>query len=264
MQQPGTRGSSRWPSSLRGKPSPHRGPRPLLRPQLAQTRPTSGPAPHSSGLHAGPLGAAFPRLPPQPALRHLTFRLSSPVEGQTGIPRSRSTMLAPGHGSVCLARCSEPVVHSTPCTVAGRGREQRDRPLRDWAWVVEGYRAMGRGPELCAESALKGREPRGECRLPFPTGPPPTTVHCSPGHHYDTTTHRCIRCPVGTYQPEFGQNHCITCPGNTSTDFDGSTNVTHCKSRCCFSHGRGAAGAGRGLGAGCEGRVSPDLRSCPQ
>ncbi|XP_076767875.1 signal peptide, CUB and EGF-like domain-containing protein 1 isoform X1 [Arvicanthis niloticus] len=58
-------------------------------------------------------------------------------------------------------------------------------------------------------------------------------VHCSPGHHYNTTTHRCIRCPVGTYQPEFGQNHCISCPGNTSTDFDGSTNVTHCKNQHC-------------------------------
>ncbi|XP_058936899.1 signal peptide, CUB and EGF-like domain-containing protein 1 isoform X4 [Kogia breviceps] len=58
-------------------------------------------------------------------------------------------------------------------------------------------------------------------------------VHCSPGHRYNTTTHRCIRCPVGTYQPEFGQNHCITCPGNTSTDFDGSTNVTHCKNQHC-------------------------------
>ncbi|TKC41816.1 hypothetical protein EI555_008166 [Monodon monoceros] len=58
-------------------------------------------------------------------------------------------------------------------------------------------------------------------------------VHCSPGHHYNTTTHRCIRCPVGTYQPEFGQNHCITCPGNTSTDFDGSTNITHCKNQHC-------------------------------
>ncbi|KAB1270006.1 signal peptide protein; CUB and EGF-like domain-containing protein 1 [Camelus dromedarius] len=54
-------------------------------------------------------------------------------------------------------------------------------------------------------------------------------VHCSPGHYYTTTTHRCIRCPVGTYQPEFGQNHCITCPGSASTDFDGSTSVTHCK-----------------------------------
>ncbi|XP_035121416.2 signal peptide, CUB and EGF-like domain-containing protein 1 isoform X1 [Callithrix jacchus] len=58
-------------------------------------------------------------------------------------------------------------------------------------------------------------------------------VHCSPGHHYNTTTHRCVRCPVGTYQPEFGQNHCITCPGSTSTDFDGSTNVTHCKNQHC-------------------------------
>uniref|UniRef100_A0A8C3X2N9 Signal peptide, CUB and EGF-like domain-containing protein 1 n=1 Tax=Catagonus wagneri TaxID=51154 RepID=A0A8C3X2N9_9CETA len=58
-------------------------------------------------------------------------------------------------------------------------------------------------------------------------------VHCSPGHHYNTTTHRCIRCAVGTYQPEFGRNHCITCPGNTSTDFDGSTNVTHCKNQHC-------------------------------
>uniref|UniRef100_A0A452QZU8 Signal peptide, CUB and EGF-like domain-containing protein 1 n=1 Tax=Ursus americanus TaxID=9643 RepID=A0A452QZU8_URSAM len=58
-------------------------------------------------------------------------------------------------------------------------------------------------------------------------------VHCSPGHHYNTSTHRCVRCPVGTYQPEFGQNHCISCPGNTSTDFDGSTNVTHCKNQHC-------------------------------
>ncbi|XP_038612227.1 signal peptide, CUB and EGF-like domain-containing protein 1 [Tachyglossus aculeatus] len=60
-----------------------------------------------------------------------------------------------------------------------------------------------------------------------------TKVHCSPGHHYNATTHRCIRCPLGTYQPKFGQNFCVTCPGNTSTDFDGSTNVTHCKNRHC-------------------------------
>ncbi|XP_043394026.1 signal peptide, CUB and EGF-like domain-containing protein 1 isoform X8 [Chelonia mydas] len=60
-----------------------------------------------------------------------------------------------------------------------------------------------------------------------------TKVHCSPGHYYNSTTHRCIRCPVGTYQPEFGQNYCISCPGNTSTDFDGSTNVTHCKNQHC-------------------------------
>nr|XP_008105270.1 PREDICTED: signal peptide, CUB and EGF-like domain-containing protein 2 isoform X3 [Anolis carolinensis] len=60
-----------------------------------------------------------------------------------------------------------------------------------------------------------------------------TKVQCSPGHFYNTTTHRCIRCLVGTYQPEFGQNYCISCPGNTTTDYDGSTNITHCKDRHC-------------------------------
>ncbi|XP_061855902.1 signal peptide, CUB and EGF-like domain-containing protein 2 isoform X2 [Colius striatus] len=60
-----------------------------------------------------------------------------------------------------------------------------------------------------------------------------TKVQCSPGHFYNTTTHRCIRCAVGTYQPEFGQNYCVSCPGNTTTDFDGSTNITQCKNRQC-------------------------------
>lgn len=55
-------------------------------------------------------------------------------------------------------------------------------------------------------------------------------VHCAPGHYYNSSTHRCIRCPAGTYQSEFGQNYCINCPGNTMTDFDGATNVSHCKS----------------------------------
>uniref|UniRef100_A0A5F8HE37 Signal peptide, CUB and EGF-like domain-containing protein 2 n=1 Tax=Monodelphis domestica TaxID=13616 RepID=A0A5F8HE37_MONDO len=58
-------------------------------------------------------------------------------------------------------------------------------------------------------------------------------VQCSPGHFYNTTTHRCIRCSAGTYQPEFGKNYCVSCPGNTTTDFDGSTNITQCKNRHC-------------------------------
>uniref|UniRef100_A0A8C7DCY3 Signal peptide, CUB domain, EGF-like 2 n=1 Tax=Oncorhynchus kisutch TaxID=8019 RepID=A0A8C7DCY3_ONCKI len=60
-----------------------------------------------------------------------------------------------------------------------------------------------------------------------------TKVQCSPGHYYNTSTHRCIRCPMGTYQMEFGQNYCISCPGNTTTDFDGSTNIMQCKNRHC-------------------------------
>lgn len=72
------------------------------------------------------------------------------------------------------------------------------------------------------------------------------TVQCSPGHFYNTTTHRCIRCPLGTYQPEFGKNNCVSCPGNTTTDFDGSTNITQCKSRfslrCFVGWTRGCLG----------------------
>ncbi|XP_034737884.1 signal peptide, CUB and EGF-like domain-containing protein 2 isoform X4 [Etheostoma cragini] len=60
-----------------------------------------------------------------------------------------------------------------------------------------------------------------------------TKVQCSPGHYYNTSTHRCIRCPTGTYQVEFGQNYCIACPGNTTTDFDGSTHIMQCKNRQC-------------------------------
>ncbi|XP_062327508.1 signal peptide, CUB and EGF-like domain-containing protein 2 isoform X3 [Osmerus eperlanus] len=60
-----------------------------------------------------------------------------------------------------------------------------------------------------------------------------TKVQCSPGHFYNTSTHRCIRCSVGTYQVEFGQNYCTACPGNTTTDFDGSTNIMQCKNRQC-------------------------------
>ncbi|XP_063212833.1 signal peptide, CUB and EGF-like domain-containing protein 3 isoform X3 [Chroicocephalus ridibundus] len=60
-----------------------------------------------------------------------------------------------------------------------------------------------------------------------------TKVQCSPGHYYNTSVHRCIRCTVGTYQPDFRQNYCIACPGNTTTDFDGSTSVSQCKNRQC-------------------------------
>uniref|UniRef100_A0A8C2R9R7 Signal peptide, CUB and EGF-like domain-containing protein 2 n=1 Tax=Capra hircus TaxID=9925 RepID=A0A8C2R9R7_CAPHI len=69
--------------------------------------------------------------------------------------------------------------------------------------------------------------------LLFSPPSPNPAVQCSPGHFYNTTTHRCIRCPAGTYQPEFGKNHCVSCPGNTTTDFDGSTNITQCKNRRC-------------------------------
>ncbi|PNI79386.1 SCUBE2 isoform 4 [Pan troglodytes] len=103
------------------------------------------------------------------------------------------------------------------------------------------YSADGFAPcQLCALGTFQPEAGRTSC---FPCGGGLATKHqgatsfqdcetrvqCSPGHFYNTTTHRCIRCPVGTYQPEFGKNNCVSCPGNTTTDFDGSTNITQCK-----------------------------------
>ncbi|XP_047283320.1 signal peptide, CUB and EGF-like domain-containing protein 2 isoform X19 [Homo sapiens] len=107
------------------------------------------------------------------------------------------------------------------------------------------YSADGFAPcQLCALGTFQPEAGRTSC---FPCGGGLATKHqgatsfqdcetrvqCSPGHFYNTTTHRCIRCPVGTYQPEFGKNNCVSCPGNTTTDFDGSTNITQCKNRRC-------------------------------
>ncbi|KAL2806510.1 signal peptide, CUB and EGF-like domain-containing protein 2 isoform 2 precursor [Daubentonia madagascariensis] len=103
------------------------------------------------------------------------------------------------------------------------------------------YSADGFAPcQLCALGTFQPEAGRTSC-FPCGGGLPTkhqgatsfqdceTRVQCSPGHFYNTTTHRCIRCPVGTYQPEFGKNNCVSCPGNTTTDFDGSTNITQCK-----------------------------------
>ncbi|XP_053418010.1 signal peptide, CUB and EGF-like domain-containing protein 2 isoform X6 [Nycticebus coucang] len=107
------------------------------------------------------------------------------------------------------------------------------------------YSADGFAPcQLCALGTFQPEAGRTSC-FPCGGGLPTkhqgatsfqdceTRVQCSPGHFYNTTTHRCIRCAAGTYQPEFGKNNCVSCPGNTTTDFDGSTNITQCKNRRC-------------------------------
>uniref|UniRef100_A0A8D3C8M9 Signal peptide, CUB domain and EGF like domain containing 3 n=1 Tax=Scophthalmus maximus TaxID=52904 RepID=A0A8D3C8M9_SCOMX len=38
-------------------------------------------------------------------------------------------------------------------------------------------------------------------------------VQCSPGHYYNTSVHRCIRCPVGTYQTDVSQCKNRQCGG---------------------------------------------------
>ncbi|XP_078482331.1 signal peptide, CUB and EGF-like domain-containing protein 1 isoform X1 [Ciona intestinalis] len=56
---------------------------------------------------------------------------------------------------------------------------------------------------------------------------------CTAGHYYDSRTGTCSRCPLGFYQPGTGQDFCITCPGNTTTDYDASTDVDSCKETRC-------------------------------
>ncbi|XP_035671935.1 signal peptide, CUB and EGF-like domain-containing protein 1 isoform X8 [Branchiostoma floridae] len=56
---------------------------------------------------------------------------------------------------------------------------------------------------------------------------------CSAGQYYNVQAGQCHRCPHGFYQPRAGQNFCVRCPGNTTTDFDGSTNENECKDRTC-------------------------------
>uniref|UniRef100_A0A8C9NZG9 Signal peptide, CUB and EGF-like domain-containing protein 1 n=1 Tax=Spermophilus dauricus TaxID=99837 RepID=A0A8C9NZG9_SPEDA len=142
------------------------------------------------------------------------------MEGQlscTPCPSSDGLGLAGAHNvSECGGQCSPGFFSADgfqPCQACPRGTYQPE-PGRTGCFPCGGGLL----------TKLEGATSFQDCEA---------KVHCSPGHHYNTTTHRCIRCPVGTYQPEFGQNHCVTCPGNTSTDFDGSTNVTHCKNQHC-------------------------------
>ena len=52
----------------------------------------------------------------------------------------------------------------------------------------------------------------------------------SAGHFYNVGTSSCVRCPKGTYQPDFGKDFCYQCPGNTTTDFDAPESLQSCKS----------------------------------
>ncbi|XP_071450823.1 signal peptide, CUB and EGF-like domain-containing protein 2 [Hetaerina americana] len=58
---------------------------------------------------------------------------------------------------------------------------------------------------------------------------------CTPGSYYSKELKSCISCPKGTYQHRRGQNFCIPCPGNSSTDYSGSKHVDDCKRSNCVS-----------------------------
>ncbi|KAL3842048.1 hypothetical protein ACJMK2_020113 [Sinanodonta woodiana] len=57
--------------------------------------------------------------------------------------------------------------------------------------------------------------------------------NCHPGYFYNTSSHRCIECPIGYYQEKPDQNYCVKCPLGTITDFTASMNSSSCKNKQC-------------------------------
>ena len=56
-------------------------------------------------------------------------------------------------------------------------------------------------------------------------------VPCESGNYWKCDVNTCVPCPQGFYQPQWGQTSCWPCPFNTTTDTEGSTSPTECKSK---------------------------------
>ncbi|TTL88679.1 Signal peptide, CUB and EGF-like domain-containing protein 2 [Bagarius yarrelli] len=98
------------------------------------------------------------------------------------------------------------------------------------------------GGEPCAAGQVL-RDRKCDPHAVFQPAVKAAALNCGVGTYHDTEQGSgCVLCALscrnlprrgGTAVLEFGQNFCISCPGNTTTDFDGSTSVTQCKNRRC-------------------------------
>ncbi|XP_061101301.1 signal peptide, CUB and EGF-like domain-containing protein 2 isoform X2 [Conger conger] len=143
-------------------------------------------------------------------------------------------------GQVSCEACPGPEVLGSPRTIGARNISECGGQCPPGQYSLDGF-------VPCLPCPLGSYQPDSGRTSCFPCGGNLITKHigatsfqdcetkvqCSPGHYYNTSTHRCIRCPMGSYQGEFGQNYCMACPGNTTTDFDGSTSIMQCKNRHC-------------------------------
>ncbi len=55
------------------------------------------------------------------------------------------------------------------------------------------------------------------------------SVPCESGNYWKCDIGECTSCPLGYYQPQWGQTSCWPCPFNTTTDWVGATQPTDCK-----------------------------------
>ena len=53
-------------------------------------------------------------------------------------------------------------------------------------------------------------------------------VSCEEGWFLDKSVSQCKKCPVGQYQDQSGQDHCIQCPDGKSTASEGQKNMSSC------------------------------------
>ena len=51
---------------------------------------------------------------------------------------------------------------------------------------------------------------------------------CNAGEVSETGLEPCYPCPLGSYQPEFGQTFCLKCSPGMVTNTTGSSNINNC------------------------------------
>ncbi len=59
-------------------------------------------------------------------------------------------------------------------------------------------------------------------------------VSCTPGTYNIYDDNICVRCPMGTYQEDYGQTSCHSCPPNTFTVEDMAKNQSDCVGKNLF------------------------------
>jgi len=74
------------------------------------------------------------------------------------------------------------------------------------------------------------------------TTPCLVAVPCKAGEFYDCVYAECRPCPQGSYQPHWGQTSCWPCPANTTTDSQGASKLSDCKSQECPFYTREGVG----------------------
>ena len=59
---------------------------------------------------------------------------------------------------------------------------------------------------------------------------------CKSGSYYDVISHKCLKCPRGTYQHHTSETFCYRCPRNTTTLERGAKDKSRCIGKKIFAN----------------------------